>query len=593
MICWGEQNCCGVFLDRDKNDRCNCLRDFCIRDYAPEDRITVSEKDLDKAINALYDKQDFNMVYTSEIIAIKSILSNPKYVNETKQLIDRLSQRLTELEFDVEVVTVQPHGNAKTPHYVIFANYFSTPAKNVVLVYGRVTVKDVKKRDWTHYPFQLTQTNQDLFGNGLTSTKGPVLCWIFAAQAWLDAMHDLPVNLRFIIDTFDTDYNQMLRKVIDDRKVFFKGVDLLITTTNLWITSTTPLLTTSHSGYIYFELEVKENAKKECPEEPELAESSKKPTRQPMAEMCLLMNTLTDPTSKLMIDLNRHVLPVTHRDWDILSKAEMGIMEFKNQYDVKRLLHEESQASFLKHRWCMPDLSMHKVEYRSYAGMREFYTPSRVVSKFSVKLVPDQSLDYVTFLVRDHLEDAYKRLKCEHPAYLRITDSLKPINEARHAPFNLSAKRAYERIFAVEAAIPDTMCTCIPMLNELRKYCMSNAQVMGMPFCSVHMQGGQINEGFTREHFFKNLELFVTMLFEVALVPPECKCTEIKDFCFENGKTVYRDFIRMMHPRERQVSDVLFELDEAEIDKAPGHRRDYPSITEMLLGKRSAQAAKR
>ncbi|XP_064539631.1 cytosolic non-specific dipeptidase-like [Drosophila montana] len=586
MICWGERNCCGVFVDRSKYDRCDCLRDTCIRDFPPEERITVKESELDEVVDRLYFNNEDYLHEMDVMLAIKSISNNHKFNKESKQLVDRLAQRLIELNFDVEVVEVKPQGIDKPTHYVIFANYFSTPAKNVVLVYGHVDVPNVKDADgWTQHPFKLTQKNEYLYGNGLTTSKGPVLCWLQATQAWMEETEDLPVNLRFIIDTFDDNNNEPLRRIIAERTIFFKAVDLLITNTNLWITPVLPMLTTSHSGYIYFELEV---TKKVEPQRSsttdEVDPTVTTPKNDPLVELILLMNSLTDPKSALSEGLQRHVLPVTHHDWDILCQAEVGIMEYKDTYGVTRLPHEQSRALFLKHRWCMSTLVLHSVDHRMYSSQREFYKPRRIRAKFSVKLVPDQSVEYVTFLVRQHLDCAYCRLKCEHPASLRILDSLKPLNEARNAPFNLSARRAYERVYNVQAAIPDTVNVCMPMMNELRKYCTKKAQVVGLPFSSIHTRIGKPDEGMRLEEYQKNLELYATMLYEVAIVPPECKCTEIKDFCFERGKTYEHDFIRMMEPRVAAVSHVLYELDETEIENMPREDEPFPNMRQMLLG---------
>ncbi|EDW03838.1 beta-Ala-His dipeptidase [Drosophila grimshawi] len=582
MICWGERNCCGIFLDGSKDDRCDCLRDYCVRDYDPKDRIIVAEEDLEFVNAHLKTKSEAHLTELNEMISLKSIPDCPEFDKQTRQLINRLAQRLNELEFDVEVVEVKPKGTDPT-HYVIFASYFSTPAKNVMLVYGHVDVKNVDKDDnsWTQFPFKLTNQNGMLYGRGLTSSKGPLYCWLHAAESWLEGTDDLPVNLRFLIDTFSNANNQALRELIDQRQNFFKPVDLLICSTNLWISPKTPMLSICHSGYVFFELRVRH--KKQSKQE---TESDECPTRgrQPMEELCFLMNTLTDKHGELAKKLERHALPVTQNDWNILSKAEMGIMEFKESYNIKELLHEESKALFLKHRWCMPCLTVHTVEHRQYSSVRDLYEPRHILAKFSVKLVPDQSIDYVKFVVREHLDCAYCRHKCIHPAYLRITDSVKPLNEGRNAPFSLAAQRAYEQVYNVHVALPDTITLCLPMMNVLRKHCLSTAQVIGLPFCSVHMHPGQSDECIPLEEYERNKKLCATLMYELALVPPECKCTEVKDFCYEPGKSTDRDFVHTQEPRNANISHILYELNEAQVDKAHSITYLLPNVEQILLG---------
>jgi len=87
--------------------------------------------------------------YLSELdsmMKIRSVPNNLEFEKQNKQIIDRLAQRLTELEFDVETVEVKTKEDQ--PSYsVIFANYFSTPAKNVMLIYGHVDVPPVAETD--------------------------------------------------------------------------------------------------------------------------------------------------------------------------------------------------------------------------------------------------------------------------------------------------------------------------------------------------------------------------------------------------------------------------------------------------------------
>ncbi|KAM8717233.1 hypothetical protein ACLKA7_004007 [Drosophila subpalustris] len=592
MICWGERNCCGVFLDQSALDRCDCLRDYCIRDYAPEQRIMVQEHDLDDVLDHLYLREDEHLSELDSMLRIRSIPNNLQYEKELKQIIERLAQRLTELEFDVEIVEVKVNEDQPT-QYVIFANYFSTPAKNVMLVYGHVDVPDVGETDpWTHPPFQLTEVEDKLFGLGLTGSKGPTMAWIQALDAWISRIGDLPVNTKLIIDSTRLSSTETLRKLIDSRKDFFKSVDLLIGRTNLWIAEKLPMLTTSHSGYVYFELEIKTKDKDRTKLRNSMDSNTNSKAnceclsyRDPMSELCLLLNTLTDTKNGIAVEgLKRHVLPVTQADWDIFCQAEVGVQEYKETTGATSLPHEQSQPEFLRNRWCMPSLTVHSVDQNHAVSHRDFNKPIRCVSRFSVKLVPDQSVKYAKFAVRDHLNEAYLRMKCQHPAYLRVLDQLSPLNEARNAPFNLAAYRAYESVYNVKAAIPGTVNICMPIMNELRRYCMSNVQVVGLPFCSIHMNPHQVNESLARDEYLKNIELFATLLFEVALVPPECKCTEVPDFCYEKGKSTDTDFIRIMEPRSYNTH-VLYEIDEKEIDRTKPVDDALPNLRHVLLGK--------
>ncbi|KAH8263041.1 hypothetical protein KR044_003541 [Drosophila immigrans] len=586
MICWGENNSCGIFIDQVASDRCDCLRDFCIRDYAPEQRIMVQRFQLDEVIDHAYGKNEEHLSELGSLLRIKSIPRSIKYDAENKQAMNRLAQRLIELNFEVEIVDVKPKEEDQPSHYMIFANYFSTPTKNVMLIYGHIDVPPVELSDaWLHPPFDLTEKDEKLFGRGLTSSKGPLLCWIQAIDAWMTRFKDLPVNVRFVIDSNSTGDPHALREVLESHRDFFRPVDVLVCCTNLWIAEHVPMLTTCHSGYVLFELDVRAEAPKEpteCPPQP----CSCGIRRDPMSDLLLLMNSLSNTEQGALVKgLDRHVMPVTQHDWDIFHQVELGIQEFKRQTGASALPHEQSHPEFLKHRWCMPSLTLHSVNCHNVLSMRDFHTPAHISARFSVKLVPDQGVQHVRYVVRSHLDEAYVRLKCKNPATLRVVDQLAPSMESRTASYNQAASRAFKSTYSVTAAIPDTVNVCMPVVNELRRVCMESIQVVGIPFCSIHTQPNDANESCTKEEYQRNLELFATFLFEVAHIPAECKCTEIRDFCYEKGQATETDFIRMMEPRSHKTH-VLYEINELEIDRTVDKDVVLPTVEHILLGKK-------
>ncbi|KAH8378027.1 hypothetical protein KR093_008535 [Drosophila rubida] len=588
MICWGEKNSCGIFIDQIATDRCDCLRDYCIRDYPPAQRITVKNHHLNDVIHNIFEKQEINRLELSNFLAIKSIPHDLEYDALNKQAMDRLAQRLTELHFDVEIADVATKDENQPSHYMIFANYFSTPTKNVMLIYGAMDVPAVHSSDpWKYPPFTLTEEGENLYGHGLTTSKGPMVCWIQAIDAWITRTNDLPVNVKLIVTSNSDETPGNLRELFQRRAKFFRAVDVVVSATNLWIVDNVPMLTTCHSGYVHFELEVRAKYRKAndpCPRQ----YCSCGVHREPMTDLCMLLNTLTDSNGNIRVKgLERHVLPVTQHDWDIFDLVDVGIQDCKLRTGATRLLHEESHPEFLKHRWCMPHLSIHTVDYNCSVSLRDFRAPVSTRARFSIKLVPEQSVRYAKHLIKDHLDTAYRRLQCKNRATLRVIDQLEPTRGTRDSSFNQAAYRAYKRTYNVSAAIPDSVSACMPIINELRRNCSENVQVVGLPFCSIRMQPHQVNESCTKQEYERNCELFATFLFEVACTPPYCKCTEIADFCYEKGRSTDKDFIHMMAPKVLNTH-VLYEIDEMEIDRTGDFNKTIPDIKQILLGKRTS-----
>ncbi|EDW75733.1 uncharacterized protein Dwil_GK15098 [Drosophila willistoni] len=560
MICWGDNKNCGIFvpdvLDR-KN--CNCEREMCISDLPLEDRRPVAEVDLEEVQDNMYMRSEEFLKELANMIKVKSISGDAQYDKQNKHIIDRLAQYLKQLDFDVDVAEYKPKDNEENlpKQYVLFANYFSTPIKNVVLLYGYVDVPAIEELEkWKRDPFKLTEENDMLYGQGLATSKGPILAWIQAIDSWLTNTTDIPVNVRLVIEVNHYQNSRGLRQLIEERQEFFRSVDLILYCTNYWIAEKVPMLISSYSGYVYFRLNVY------AKDTDTLSATSSAFPSDPMSEMCQLLNTLMDPKrGSLVKDLQRHVTPVTQNDWNVLCKMESGPMELREAQDIKRLPHEESRPEFLKHRWCMPSISIHKVKTFHSDSLRTLRTPRHCMAEFSVKVVCRQSLQYVTYLIQSHLDEAYRQLKCVHTADLRVIDKLAPLNETRGNPFTEAVGNAFKRVFNCKAVIPDNLSTYLPMVNVMRKYCMPRAFSVGVPFSSIHSPPGKPNESLSQEMYLQNIELFSNIMYEVSLRPTSCKCDVIPDFCFETGNDTELDFLSMIALRHPSIAIDIHELD--------------------------------
>ncbi|EDW36843.1 GL25908 [Drosophila persimilis] len=559
MICWGQRKVCGM-LCKDESF-CRCGIGECIRDFAKQDRFHWRETDLADAVHAANMRGQEFLHNLDSMIQIQSISKGIEYETQAKQSIERVEQQLLEMGYTVEMMEVKPtvEGSEQT-EYVIFAEYFSSPAKTNVVIYGYLDVPPIgPEEQWTHDPFKMTRLDGMLYGRGVATSKGPIMAWIYALDAWQKEIGDLPVNVRFVIETSHYQGSHGLRGIIHDRPDFFRTVDLIIHCSHLWIADHAPMVPTSHTGYIYFVLEVQENKAAS-------AEMTARTEHEPMSEMCQLMNSLMDIKNGVLVkDINRHVMPPTHKDWDIICLAEVGTMEFKETYDIERLPYERTKQDYLKHKWCLPRLSIHDVLVNQPTSIRNLYKPTRIVSKFSVLLVPDQSMEYVRFLIKDHLDRAYRRLKCVHIARIRVVDQLAPLNESRHDIFRKSFKYAFNRVFECKVHIPDTITISLPIVNELRKFCMPTAHTLAVPFASVHHRPYTGDESISETMYGQNLELFLTLIYEMAMEAVDCKCKVEKDYCFKSGHGSGRDFRHVVD--EGQNTHVILEMDAPPLTK--------------------------
>ncbi|XP_030380490.1 cytosolic non-specific dipeptidase-like [Scaptodrosophila lebanonensis] len=576
MICWGDRRNCGVLLledDEGTTERCRCIRDECIDDLPLDKRQRPKETEFKKVLRNLDNRTTKDLRQLNDILAIKSVCKGADYGEQRKIAIETIEKTLQALDFEVEVVEIGSDvDKGADRHFVIFADYFSTPIKNTILVYGNVDVMPITEREakkWIHDPYKLTQKMGTLYGHGVATSKGPILCWIQAVSAWMEETRDLPVNFRFIIDTNHNNGCSGLTALFDERPDFFLPVDLVICCTNHWISEHMALISTSHSGYIHFSLEVMEDPTKEG-------------GREPLADLSLLLNSLVDEKNNIRVpNIDRHVRPLTHSDYIILTKTEYGISEHKTNMGASRLPHDSCKAEMLKHMWCKPSLSINSVDAKFCNSSRDLYYPKKATATFTIKIIPDQSIDYIFYQVSEYLNDVYKKNCCKSIANLRVVEKLHPLHEPRHSPVDLAAKDAFNRVYGRETAHSENICICIPILNKLRRYCSKDSHALPLPFCSTHTRPNRPNESIPEVMYVKNRLLFATLMYEVGQIPAFCKCRRIRNYCRLHGKTKEVDYTRVVDVRKQLNTYLVNEYEQNRIVQFKDS--DVPTARDTLL----------
>lgn len=104
---------------------------------------------------------------------------------------------------------------------------------------------DVKEptSDWKCNPWELTDINKYLFGNGIACGKGPLMCWFHIILAFRKSKVEVPVNIKFLIESMRESDSQGLEPlVVVRRQDFFGSVDTVVVCESEWIGEKHPCL---------------------------------------------------------------------------------------------------------------------------------------------------------------------------------------------------------------------------------------------------------------------------------------------------------------------------------------------------------------
>ena len=364
-----------------------------------------------------------------EAVAIQSVSSDAARRNDCFRMVDYYMEKMKELNIDCEKRCLGMQSENLELPPVLLGRLGNDPAKPTICAYGHLDVQPAQMSDgWHTDPFELTlvpstpeQDEQDgygtvfptgghLLGRGSSDDKGPALSWLYVVEAYQKLNKELPCNLLFLVECMEESGSVGLDDVVV--KEFAKdgylfAADAICVTDNYWLSQKKPAVQYGLRGICYFFLEISGLAKD--------LHSGKfgGAVQEPMADLMSVLSTLVEnSTGKILVPgVNDLVKPLTEEESKLYDGLEFDLDGLKQVAGAKDLLHKGSTKEALMHMWRFPSLSIHAVEGAHAAPGAKTVIPSKVIGKFSIRLVPDMQPDDVERMVRTHCEEVFNRLE--------------------------------------------------------------------------------------------------------------------------------------------------------------------------------------
>lgn len=300
-----------------------------------------------------------------------------------------------------------PDGSTIPLPPVLFGSLVVNPSKKTVLVYGHLDVQPALREDgWDSEPFVLTERDGKLFGRGSSDDKGPVLGWIHALEAFKAAGIEIPVNVKFVFEGMEESGSVGLDDLLyAEKDKFLSGVDYVCVSDNYWLGTEKPCITYGLRGVCYFHVEV------DCAAKDLHSGVYGGTVHEAMTDLVYILSTLVNKDGKILVPgLYNEVAPLSDDEKDIYQKIHFDVKEYRSDVGCKSLLHKEVKEDLLMHRWRFPSLSIHGIEGAFSEPGQKTVIPRKVIGKFSIRIVPNQTpeqiekyvVDYVTKKFQEH-----------------------------------------------------------------------------------------------------------------------------------------------------------------------------------------------
>lgn len=233
-----------------------------------------------------------------------------------------------------------------------------------------------------------------------------------------------------------------------------------------------------------------------------------------MSDLVYLLNTLVDKDGHILInDIYKDVKPVRENEHELYENISFDVDQYRQEIGCSKLLHKEDKIQLLMHRWRFPSLSIHGIEGAFFEPGQKTVIPRKVIGKFSLRIVPNQTPDKIEKYVCDYINAKWAERGSVNTMRVLMAHGGQPWVEDPTHPHYEAAKKATKHVYKVE---PDMTCEggSIPVTLTLQEATGKNIVLLpvGASDDGAHSQ----NEKVDVRNYIEGTKLLGSYLYEVA-----------------------------------------------------------------------------
>lgn len=461
-----------------------------------------------------------------QFVAIKSISESKANRLDVVKALRWISFRLLRLGADVRMKQLGKESIYTGDHIpltktdelelpdVVIASIGSDVTKCTVLIYGHVDVKQVYEAEqWHHDPFDMQVRDGYLCGRGVTDDKGPLLGWINVIEAFQKTNISLPVNVKFVIEGMEEVGSEGLYELLNELSLgFFRNVDYVAMSDNYWLGQNTPCLTYGLRGVIYFYVTV------EGPERVLHSGCHGGAVVEPLNDLISLLAALNDNQGRPLVPgIYDHMQEVDPEEIKRFGKLDYDPTVYQSHIATPGL-QSVDKVDLLRRRWCLPCITLHGIEHSFDQPGAPTLISKKVMGKFSVRIVPDQSPKVIAQKVTKYLENLHKLRGSPNRLNVKVFRDGRPFL-ADYTCVNYRA--AYAAITKVWNKEPDLTRdgAAIPVAIALEESTRKDVVLipMGQSLDCQH----ENNERLSIRNFTNGMKVFALYFFQLASIGME------------------------------------------------------------------------
>jgi len=321
----------------------------------------------------------------TELLRIPSVSSDPAREPELRRAAEWVAAQLAFANGRV----VETDG-----HPVVLGEWLGAAGAPTILVYGHYDVQPAgDEADWETPPFSPSVRDGRIYARGATDDKGPMFVALKVAEAYLDELGALPLNVRFLVEGEEEVGSPSLARVLHDRRPDLEA-DLVVSADGAMWRSSEPSIPIAAKGLVAFDLVVTGPATD--------LHSGRHggAVRNPLHALAELLAGLHELDGSVAVaGFYDDVLPLTDPERAALARVPFDEEAYRAEIGVSAL-YGEPGFSTLERLWTRPTLEVNGVE----GGGAFTVIPRRARAHVTCRLVPEQDPARVVAAISAHLE---------------------------------------------------------------------------------------------------------------------------------------------------------------------------------------------
>lgn len=174
-------------------------------------------------------------------------------------------------------------------------------------------------------------------------------------------------------------------------------------------------------------------------------------SHEAMSDLVWLLNSLVSKDGRILVtDIYKDVAPLSENEHELYEQISFDVDEYKTNIGTEKLLHNNDKTQLLLHRGHYPSLSIHGIEGAFYDPGQKTFIPRKVIGKFSIRIVSNQTPAKIEKCVTDYLHGKWAERGSPNKFKVQMPGSGHPWREDPNHPHYLAAKKATKYVYNID-----------------------------------------------------------------------------------------------------------------------------------------------